>query len=71
MVLADDSSCSWTASSQDPWIVIYGRSSGTGSQVLRIKVYRNNEYRERTGTVIIAGNTFTVNQGAKPIRKRR
>ncbi|NTW36077.1 MAG: hypothetical protein HGB17_08100, partial [Syntrophobacteraceae bacterium] len=71
MILADDPSCSWTASSNVPWIMVSGRSSGTGSKTVRIRAYRNTEYQERTGTVIIAGNTFTVTQAAKPIRKRR
>jgi len=71
MIQADDPGCSWTASSNVPWIGVSGRSSGTGTKTVRIRAYKNTEYQERTGTVIIAGKTFTVTQAAKPIRNRR
>jgi C1A family cysteine protease len=71
MILADAPDCSWTASSNVPWIVVSSRSSGTGNKSVRIRAYRNTEYQERKGTVIIAGNSFTVTQAAKPIRRGR
>jgi C1A family cysteine protease len=71
MILADDSTCSWEARSNVPWIMISSRSSGTGSKTLRFRAYRNTTGVERTGTLTIAGHTVTVTQGAKPLRGAR
>ena len=53
--------CAWTAVSQVPWIVITN-GSGTGDGVVQGTVEANTTGAARTGTVIIAGLTFTVNQ---------
>jgi hypothetical protein len=55
--------CAWTAQSNVPWIgVSSGASgSGTGPVVLAIAA---NAGADRQGTVTIAGQTFTVQQGS-------
>jgi hypothetical protein len=53
--------CAWTAASQVPWIVI-ATTQGTGDGVVQGTVEANTTGAPRTGTVIIAGLTLTVNQ---------
>jgi Putative binding domain, N-terminal len=53
--------CAWTATSQVPWITITSGQSGVGDGTVRYHVDRNHG-NERTGTLIIAGRTFTVTQ---------
>ena len=56
-------SCTWTAASQVPWIFVSSGAtgSGNGSVALTIAV---NTGPARNGTVSIAGSTFTVTQAA-------
>jgi len=58
-----DASCGWTAVSNAGWIVITNGSSGTGSGTVSYTVAANAG-GGRTGTMTIAGQTFTVNQDA-------
>ena len=53
--------CAWTAVSQVPWIVIT-TGQGTGDGVVQGTVEANTTGAPRSGTVTIAGLTFTVNQ---------
>jgi hypothetical protein len=53
--------CSWTATSDAPWIVVTSGASGTGSGSVTFKVLANGG-KKRTGTLTIAGRTFTVTQ---------
>jgi immune inhibitor A len=55
------SSCSWTAASNAVWVSITGGGSGTGSGTVRYSVQPNTG-AARSGTLTIAGQTFTVNQ---------
>lgn len=55
--------CGWTATSNDSWITITSGSSGTGDGTVRYAVAANTG-NARTGTMTIAGQTFTVNQQA-------
>jgi len=55
------SSCSWTAVSNNGWIIITSGSSGTGNGTVVYRVTKNNG-GARTGTMTIAGQTFTVYQ---------
>ena len=57
------SGCAWTATSNDSWIHITSGSSGTGSGTVNYSVDENTG-SARTGTMTIAGQTFTVNQAA-------
>ena len=55
------SGCDWTATTSSDFLSVRP-SSGTGSGTVRISVDQNTRTRSRTGTVRIAGRTFTVNQ---------
>ena len=59
-VLAHGTDCIWTAVSNDPFITI---TKHTGETV-RYSVRDNTNNVPRTGTITIAGQTFTVNQRA-------
>lgn len=54
--------CQWTANSNAGWIKLTGASSGTGSGTVTYSVSANTTGVMRTGTVTIAGKTFTVTQ---------
>jgi hypothetical protein len=54
--------CAWTAASNVPWIAITAGASGTGRGSVQYSVAGNSSGATRTGTVTIAGNTFTVSQ---------
>jgi hypothetical protein len=54
--------CSWTATSNASWITITGGSSGSGSGTVTYSVAPNSGASSRTGTMTIAGQTFTVYQ---------
>ena len=57
-------SCTWTASSGADWITIRSGASGMGGGTVGYTVAPNASTSERTGTMTIAGQTFTVDQGA-------
>jgi uncharacterized repeat protein (TIGR03803 family) len=54
--------CSWTAVSNDPFITITSGSSGTGKGKVDYTVPGNTNTTALSGTMTIAGQTFTVNQ---------
>jgi hypothetical protein len=56
--------CSWSATSHVAWISIASGSSGTGDGVVTYAVAANAEVTARTGTLSVAGQTFTVTQVA-------
>lgn len=56
--------CSWTATSYESWINITSGSSGSGT--VYYSVDANSGTTSRTGTIRIAGKTFTVNQDRLP-----
>ena len=53
--------CAWTAVSNVPWIALASASTGTGDSTVSFNVAPNNG-PARTGTLTIAGHTFTVTQ---------
>src|SRR4029434_290550 len=57
------SACAWTASSNASWITISSRASGTGNGRVGYLVLPNVG-GSRTGTLTVAGETFTVSQAA-------
>jgi uncharacterized protein (TIGR03437 family) len=57
--------CTWTAVSNVPWITITAGASGSGNGAVSYSVIPNTG-SARSGTLTIAGVTFTVNQGAVP-----
>lgn len=56
--------CAWTATSNDPWITIPSGGSGTGNGTVNYSVAANTGTTPRTGTLTVAGQTFTVMQAA-------
>ena len=54
--------CSWTAASNASFITITAGASGTGSGTVSYSVAANTATTSRTGTMTIAGRTFTVTQ---------
>jgi uncharacterized protein (TIGR03437 family) len=54
--------CNWTASSNANWITIASGGSGAGSGAVNFSVGANLNSSARTGTMTIAGQTFTVTQ---------
>ena len=56
--------CSWTAVSNDPFITITAGSGGTGNGKVGYTVPGNTNTTALSGTMTIAGQTFTVNQAA-------
>jgi hypothetical protein len=57
------SGCAWTAVSNAAWITITSGNTGTGSGTVNYSVAANTG-SNNTGTITIAGQTFTVNQSA-------
>jgi hypothetical protein len=60
-VRASGSSCAWNASSNAAWLGV-GPANGTGTLTLTFSVASNLTLVDRTGTVTIAGQTFTITQ---------
>lgn len=58
-----DSACSWTAATNVAWLSVVGSPTGLGKGVVTISA-APNAGTARTGTLTIAGQTFTVNQNA-------
>ncbi len=56
--------CKWTASSNAAWITITSGASGTGSGQVNYSVSANTTASSRTGSLTIAGSTFTIDQEA-------
>ncbi len=55
-------SCSWTATSNVSWISIAYGANSIGSGNVTFNVFANQSQNPRSGTLTIAGQTFTVNQ---------
>ena len=55
--------CAWTAVSNVSWLTITSGGSGSGNGQVGYWVAANGATSSRTGTLTIAGRTFTVNQG--------
>ncbi len=54
--------CPWSSFANAPWIKIESAASGTGNGSLVYSVAANPEATPRTGTLMVAGLTFTVRQ---------
>ena len=57
-----DDRCPWTATSEVPWITITEGASETGNATVKFTVQARTSGSPRTGTLRIAGQTYTVNQ---------
>ena len=54
--------CPWTAVSQATWVVVTAGSSGSGNGTVQFTAEARIGGAPRSGTILIAGQTFTVNQ---------
>jgi hypothetical protein len=59
------SGCTWSAASNATWVTLSGGSNGTGSGRVQLSVAENTG-AARSGTLVIAGQTVTVNQQSRP-----
>lgn len=62
--VSTQSGCKWTAAESLSWVTVTSGSSGTGSGVVKYSVAANTAVSSRTGSLSIAGNTFTIKQNA-------
>lgn len=60
--VSTSSTCTWSASSNVPWISITSGSNETGNGTVSYEVDGNSGASSRTGTITVEGNTFTVTQ---------
>lgn len=58
------SGCEWTAASNAAWLTVTAGASGSGSGQVTWQAAANASPQPRTGTLTIAGQTFTVTQAA-------
>src|SRR6218665_2745591 len=65
LVTAGRNDCQWAASSQADWITIPTGQTLVGTRTFNFS-YGANVGAARSGTITIAGETFTVHQGAEP-----
>ena len=63
VTVTSGSGCSWTAVSNASWITVTSGASGTSSAAVNYSVAANTG-AVRSGTLTIAGQTYTVNQAA-------
>ena len=54
--------CLWTAAANVPWIHVTSGASGSGNGMVGYSVDANSSSTSRSGTMTIAGKTFTVTQ---------
>ncbi len=60
--VSTQSGCTWTAVSNDSWLVITSNSSGTGKGSVNYSVNVNPNPSPRKGQLTVAGQTFTLTQ---------
>ncbi len=60
--------CTWTATSNAPWLTITSGASGAGTGTVNCSVATNTTGRPRTSTLTIGGQTLTITQsGENPV----
>ena len=66
-VTASGSSCAWTTISNNSWITVNSGSSATGSGIVNYSITSNPTTTARSGSMTIAGQTFTITQAGQPV----
>ena len=66
-VTTNESYCTWNATGNDAWISLQNGGNRTGSGTVSYTIDANYNTASRTGTVSIAGQTFTINQAGAAI----
>ena len=56
--------CTWTAASNVGWVTLSGATSGSGNGSVPYSVAANTATAARSGTLTVAGKTYTINQAA-------
>jgi len=62
--LSTGSGCPWSVASNSAWIVLASSSSGNGPDTIFYEVRENFTGSPRTGSISVAGQTFTILQDA-------
>ena len=64
VAVAAGTGCTWSAVSNASWLTLTGTTSGSGNGTVPYSVAANATTSARTGTLTVAGQTYTVNQAA-------
>jgi C1A family cysteine protease len=64
--VATQSGCAWTAVSNAAWITVSSGSNRTGNGTVNYSAAENTGAKSRSGTLTIAGRTFSVTQAGVP-----
>ena len=56
--------CEWTAVANQSWIHVTSGGTGSGNGSVGYSVDANSSTSARTGTIVVQGRTFTINQSA-------
>ncbi len=65
--VSTSNSCPWSATSNASWITITSGRSGNGNGTVNYSVSSNSSKSQRTGTMTIAGQTYTITQNGRLI----
>lgn len=60
--VASASGCNWTAVSNDSWIFISSGNTGSGNGTVNFTVSASTSTTQRTGTITVGGQIYTVTQ---------
>ena len=60
--LTTAANCSWSLAASDNWISVTSALTGSGSTIINYEIRENFADRFRTGTINVAGQTYTVYQ---------
>jgi hypothetical protein len=63
VTVTTNAGCTWTATADVSWLSISAGASGTGNGTVTYNVDQNSTGVARVGTLTIAGQTLTINQG--------
>jgi hypothetical protein len=64
LTVRTDEGCSWTASSDQPWLTIVSGESGAGTGEVRYRATPNTGTASRAGHIAVQGVLFTLQQDA-------
>ena len=64
--VAAPNGCDWTAVSNTGWLTVTGGASGSGDGSVSFSASANASSNERTGTLTVGGETFSITQAGAP-----
>ena len=65
VTITTQAGCAWTSVPNVSWLTIQTGASGSGNGTMTFRTQNNNSSSPRTGTITIAGQTFTVTQAGQ------